>query len=126
MNSQDTTADLAHKANSAAASVDDAMAATQRAARQALDSMVGAMQDLRNATLPLLDAGGEQAADLVQRGSDEWHRRSRRLRQQAHRARENTVSYIQDEPVAAVLIAAASGAALMALASLVMRARRHD
>jgi ElaB/YqjD/DUF883 family membrane-anchored ribosome-binding protein len=126
MNTHDTTADLAHKANSAAASVDEAMVATQRAARQALDSMVGAMQDLRDATLPLLEAGGEQAGDLVQRGSDEWRRRSRRLRQQARRASENTVNYIQDEPVAAVLIAAASGAALMALAGLFMRARRHD
>ena len=43
------------------------------------------------------------------------------LRDRAHRASDGTVNYIKDEPVKAVLIAAATGAALMALVALIGR-----
>ncbi len=51
---------------------------------------------------------------------------SRQVRISAQQASRHTVNYIQDEPVKAVLIAAASGAALMALISLMGRSRRRD
>lgn len=44
----------------------------------------------------------------------------------AARATDSTVSYIKDEPVKAMLIAAATGAALAALMSLLSRSRRGD
>ena len=48
------------------------------------------------------------------------------LRVKAEHASENTVSYIKQEPVKAMLIAAATGAALMALVSLISHSRsRH-
>lgn len=48
------------------------------------------------------------------------------LRLKADRASDNTVSYIRHEPVKSVLIAAATGAALMALISLLAPSRsRH-
>ena len=48
------------------------------------------------------------------------------LRVKAEHASENTVSYIKHEPVKAMLIAAATGAALMALVSLISHSRsRH-
>ena len=43
------------------------------------------------------------------------------LREQASHTTEATVRYIQRDPLKAVLIAAASGAALMALVSLLSR-----
>jgi hypothetical protein len=48
------------------------------------------------------------------------------LRDKALRASDNTVGYIKDEPVKAMLIAAATGAALMALVSLITRSHRAD
>ena len=51
---------------------------------------------------------------------------SRQLRDTARHASDSTVDYIRDDPVKAILIAAATGAALMALVSLVSHSReRH-
>lgn len=48
---------------------------------------------------------------------------SQQLRAKAEDASDNTVHYIQHEPVKAMLMAAATGAALMALVSLISRSR---
>lgn len=50
---------------------------------------------------------------------------SRQLRDKAYQASDRTVDYIRDEPVKAILIAAATGAALMALVNLVSQSREH-
>jgi ElaB/YqjD/DUF883 family membrane-anchored ribosome-binding protein len=47
--------------------------------------------------------------------------RSLQLRDQAQRASDGTVSYIRDEPVKAVLIAAAAGAIVVALMGLLRK-----
>jgi len=54
---------------------------------------------------------------------DALRTRSEVLRDKAARASDKTIVYIQDEPVKSVLIAAAAGAALMALAGLMGRSR---
>lgn len=51
---------------------------------------------------------------------------SRQLRQQAHQASDRTVDYIRDDPIKAMLIAAATGAALMALVNLVSHSRERQ
>lgn len=66
----------------------------------------------------LADQATEQASALAQRGVDSVRDTSKRLRATALRASDNTVNYIKDEPVKAVLIAVATGAALMAIVSL--------
>jgi ElaB/YqjD/DUF883 family membrane-anchored ribosome-binding protein len=78
-------------------------------------------QDLRQQISPLLARAGEQASVLAQRGVDAVRERSLQVRDQALRASDNTVNYIRDEPVKAVLIAAAAGAVLMALIGLLRR-----
>jgi ElaB/YqjD/DUF883 family membrane-anchored ribosome-binding protein len=51
---------------------------------------------------------------------------SRQLRRQAQHTSDSTVDFIRDEPVKSVLIAAAAGAALTGLISLLSRPReRH-
>jgi len=50
---------------------------------------------------------------------------SHQLRVKAGYAADDTVHYIRHEPVKAMLIAAATGAALMALVSLFSRSRSH-
>lgn len=63
------------------------------------------------------------ASQLSQRGMEALRDSSRQVRESAQRAGERTVVYIQDQPVKSVLIAAAAGAALMAVASLFSRSR---
>lgn len=78
-------------------------------------------QDLRQQISPLLARAGEQASALAQRGVDAVRDRSLQVREQALRASDNTLNYIKDEPLKAVLFAAAFGAALMALVGLLRR-----
>ncbi len=68
----------------------------------------------------------QQAGDLTQHGLDAVRDSSRQLRDKAQRASDVTVRYIQDEPVKAMLIAAATGAALMALVSLISHGRNRS
>ena len=67
-----------------------------------------------------------EAETLARRGLDTMRERSAQFRESAVRVSDNTVGYIKDEPVKAILIAAATGAALMALVSLLSRSSRDD
>ncbi|MDP3083479.1 MAG: hypothetical protein Q8N44_07295 [Rubrivivax sp.] len=75
-------------------------------------------QRLVDQAAPLLDRASQQASALAQRGVDALHDGSQHLRQASLRARDSTLDYIKDEPVKSVLIAAAAGAALVALIGL--------
>ena len=78
-----------------------------------------------NQVAPLLDQATKQATDLAQRGLHAVQDSAQQLREKAAHSGEVTVRYIQSEPVKAVLIAAATGAALMALLGLMSRSRNH-
>jgi ElaB/YqjD/DUF883 family membrane-anchored ribosome-binding protein len=69
------------------------------------------------------DSVTHQAANAAQRGVAALHDTSQRLLDRAHHAQESTVTYIRDEPVKAMLMAAAAGATLMALVGLLTRSR---
>lgn len=99
-------------ADHAAESATHAIHSTQRVANQALDSVTASVQDLRH-----------QASVLAQRGANSVRDSSKQLRDKAQRASDNTLNYIKDEPIKSVLIAAATGAALMALISLMASSR---
>ena len=62
------------------------------------------------------DKIGEICAAAMRNGSQH-------LREKAVQASDSTIGYIKDEPVKAMLIAAATGAALMAMLSLLTRRR---
>lgn len=68
----------------------------------------------------------DQAIGAAQRGVAAVRDGSQHLLDRAHHASDNTVGYIREEPVKAMLIAAAAGAALMALLGLVTRSRDHS
>lgn len=79
------------------------------------------------------DAAGqslEQAAtktrDISHRAADAVRAGTHQLQDQASRAGRGVVKYIRREPVKSVLIAAAAGAAVMALVDLMLRSRRRD
>lgn len=74
----------------------------------------------------MVNRATEQASALAHRGADAVRDSSRQLREKATHASDVTVNYIKDEPVKSILIAAATGAALMGIVSMMGRSRRHD
>jgi ElaB/YqjD/DUF883 family membrane-anchored ribosome-binding protein len=110
-------------ADQAAKSADHAIRSTQRLANVALDSLAGTVQDMRDQAAPMLNHATEQAGAIVDRGADSIRDASQHVRGNALRAADSTVTFIKGEPVKAMLIAAATGAALMALLSLMSRSR---
>jgi ElaB/YqjD/DUF883 family membrane-anchored ribosome-binding protein len=109
-----TPSSSAERADQAARSADDAIRSTQRAAHEALNGLSAKASEVR-----------EQAESLARRGMEAVRDSSTHLRERAVKASDTTVSYIRDEPVKSMLIAAATGAALMALVSLLGRSRRE-
>lgn len=73
----------------------------------------------------VLERAAERASEVTHHGLEAMRDSSRQLRDNALDASDRTVAYIKDEPVKAMLIAAASGAALMALITLISRSRHH-
>jgi ElaB/YqjD/DUF883 family membrane-anchored ribosome-binding protein len=104
---------------------DQAIRATQQAVNGAVDGAANSLQDLRNQTVPMLERAGDQASAMAHRGIDSLRETSHQLRLKAEHASESAVGYIKEEPVKAMLIAAATGAALMALISLFTAHRNH-
>ena len=81
-------------------------------------------EDLKNALDKAPSAIGEAAAQLqalTRRGLDSAREISAGARDKAGRASDSTLAYIKDEPIKAVLIAAAAGAVITLLASALTR-----
>ena len=105
-------------------SIDQALNTTRQAANGALDSLGNAAHQLRDDTVPVIDRINDQAHALARQGMDAVREQSLHLQARARRTSDDTLHYIRDEPVKAVLIAAATGAVLIALAGLLMRPQR--
>ena len=110
-------------ADQASHTADSAIRSSQRVANEAINSLAGSAQDLRNEVAPLINRAGDQASALAQRGVNAVRDGSQHLRDTAQRATDGTVMYIKDEPLKSMLIAAATGAALMALVGMLSRSR---
>jgi len=109
-------------ADQAADKADSAIKSTQRVTNNALESLAGGVQNLRDQAAPAVNRAGE----LAQQGVDTVRDTARQIRERALQASDRTVSYIKEEPIKALLIAAASGAGLMALLSLLTRSRNRS
>ena len=108
----------------AASSADRALQSTRRLANEALDGLASGVQGLRDSVDPVIRAS-HQVSDLAHQGMEALRDGSRHLQDRARRVPGDTVDYIRDEPVKAVLIAAAAGAVLAGLLSLMSRPKRH-
>jgi len=71
----------------------------------------------------VLNRVAAKAEELARRSADAVRDRSADIKERAVRTSDMTIGYIKDEPVKAILIAAATGAVLMALVSLLNRDR---
>jgi len=95
-------------------------------ANETLTRLSDKVQDIKDQAAPALNRVASQAEALARRSMDAMRESSQQLRDKATRASDSTIGYIKDEPLKAILIAAATGAALMALISLMTRSRHHD
>ena len=120
-----TTNPPSNIADQAAQSADEAIKSTQQVANHALDSLAESVQGARQQVSPLLNRATEQASAMAHRSLEAVRLGSQQLRDKALHATDTTASYIKHDPIKSVLIAAAAGAALMALVSLLSRSRNH-
>ncbi len=97
---------------------------TRRAANHAIDSASDAMADASAATTQSLQRALDQSQQFGRHTLEAVRDGSQQLRLKAQRATEVSADYIRHEPVKSVLMAAAAGAALVALGSVFTRARR--
>ncbi len=117
-------------ADQAAVSADEAIKSTKRVADQALDSLSDGVENTRNYITPALNRASERVTELAQRGIDAARNgvdaarnAGYQVRDKAYQATDTTAGYIKNDPIKAVLIAAATGAVLMGLVSLFSRSR---
>ncbi len=125
-NPADPTSTLNPAVDQATGKADQAIRSTQRMANDALDGLSDTVNNASNRVSPLINRATEQASAMAQRGVDAVRQTSQQLRDKASQATDVTASYIRNDPIKSVLIAAATGAALMALVSLVSRSRSND
>lgn len=74
----------------------------------------------------LMEEAGDKSRDMAHRAVEAVRGGTHQLHDKASHAGDSVVKYIRREPVKSVLIAAAAGAALMALVDLMLRTRRRD
>jgi hypothetical protein len=101
----------------------DSLKAARRDAYAAIDSAVDGLATAYGGATPLLARIGKQARGYAHDGVDAARQAASDLRDRSYRAVDTTRGYVRDEPVKSLLIAAAVGAAVIALVELV-RVRR--
>ncbi len=123
MNTMNPGKPLQGAADQAAQSADNAIKSTRNAADNALDGLSAKVEDIRGQAAPLLNRVSAQAEAAARRGIDAVRDTSQQLREKASVASDTTIGYIKDEPVKSMLIAAATGALLMGLVTMMSRSR---
>lgn len=114
MNPPTTSEDIASLARSGGQLADQALVATRRAVHNGADQLAHAAEEVRaqgTTTIQNLLHGTE---DITRQGIDA-------IRDRSLQVREATSSYVQHKPVTALLMAAATGAALTGLFVLLSR-----
>jgi ElaB/YqjD/DUF883 family membrane-anchored ribosome-binding protein len=102
---------------------DDALVGAKRMAANAAQSVQSGIDDLRDRVPGAMSRAAAQAEDLTRRGLDRARETADVVRHRAADLGDATKHRIQDEPVKAVLIAAAVGAAATLLVQWLSRPR---
>ncbi len=101
-----------------------ALKAAERDAHAAIDTAVDGLANAYGEAKPLLSRMGQRARDAAHDGYDAAREQAAVLRERSQRAVDSTRGYVKDEPIKSLLIAAAVGAAVIALVEVV-RIRRN-
>jgi ElaB/YqjD/DUF883 family membrane-anchored ribosome-binding protein len=101
-----------------------ALRAAERDTKAALDCAADGLASVYGDAKPLLSRVSQRAREVAQDGYGAARERAAALRDRGQQAVDSTRGYVQDEPVKSLLIAAAVGAAVIALVEVV-RVRRN-
>jgi len=115
-----TSATTSEHFNRAAA----ALKSAERDAHAAIDSAVDTLASAYGDAKPLLSRVSQRARDYASEGYDAARERAAALKDRGQQAVDSTRGYVKDEPIKSLLIAAAVGAAVIALVEVV-RIRRN-
>jgi ElaB/YqjD/DUF883 family membrane-anchored ribosome-binding protein len=102
---------------------DDLAKQGQDFADKAADQVNGGIRKARQTATKLGEAAADQAQTLLGRGIDSARATAQQVRDSATQASESLVTYTKENPVKAILIAAASGALLVTLIKALSRSR---
>jgi len=105
-------------ADHAADTASHAIRSTQSVANAAFDRMNDKVEVARDRASPVVDRWTSQAETAVRRSVDALRDTTTQLRDQALKVSDATAGRVRDEPLKSILIAAAAGAALVALVNL--------
>jgi ElaB/YqjD/DUF883 family membrane-anchored ribosome-binding protein len=89
----------------------------------AMDRAIDKIADSAASVPPAVERAAERATDMARQGTHKLQQGAQQAKAQFNQVTDSAIAYVKDEPVRAMLIAAAAGAALMALASLLGRSR---
>lgn len=118
--------DFNEAAQRATDKAEQTLVSTRRAADAALDSLQAKVSHLASVAPSTLSRVAAQVDDLTHRSVQRALAAKEAVTEQAVRAGDRTVSYVRDEPVKSMLMAAAAGACLAALIAAVSRPRSSD
>lgn len=104
---------------------DESIHSAQVAATAVVDGLADGAQALHKQASSAVEQAAQRVETLARQGAQALRSSSQLLLDKAHAASSQTQHYIEREPVKAVLIAAATGAMLMALATLVVRSGKR-
>jgi ElaB/YqjD/DUF883 family membrane-anchored ribosome-binding protein len=115
--------EMAYKA---ADKADQAIGATKDAAADAEQSIQGGLNQIRDAVPATLSRAAHQAEDMARAGIDKARSAGQSMAGQASQMREQTVSYVREEPTKALLMAVAAGAFATLLIGWATRGSGHS
>jgi ElaB/YqjD/DUF883 family membrane-anchored ribosome-binding protein len=96
---------------------------TLHTATPAVDRAIDKIADTA-ASVPLaVERAAERATEVARQGTQKLQQGTQQVKAQLNQVSDSAIAYVKEEPVRALLIAAAAGAALMALAGLLGRSR---
>jgi len=113
-----------HRYDDLADGVGTGARAGRASARHTWNRLTDRADDWRDEAAPVIDRLADRATQAVRNSADWMRDNSDRMRTEVARASDRSLSYVRDEPVRALLMAAAAGA--LAVALVRMLDRRSD
>ncbi len=102
----------------------DGVRTAEKGLNEAARSAAAKVDQFRDEAAPALNSASAKAREVAQKGKDTVTEATQQLRDRAVEASDAAAAYAKDEPMKALLIAAAAGALLMGLLSMLVRS--HD
>ena len=123
----DRGADKANQmVSNAADKADHAIGATKEAAADAQRALQGGLDQLRSTVPANLSKAAHQAEDLARAGIEKARAAGHSVVSQASHMRDQTTSYVREEPTKALLMAVAAGAFATLLIGWATRGNSHS